>query len=274
MDRNVTAKKDPNRVPHNQRNIGKRWSRKDRAKLARVWGEWSERKLRSYFGRRSSAILLFGQMKLKLGTYDQGVRSLKNVSQTCLGVSDHTLLRLVRECGVHVSNAATFASNVRGGPRRRKVDPDVVGCLLRQRDTRTSTPVRWSMDHGKHPKHVKREMLRRGVYVHNKHRRLVECPRGLLGEVLAGTEGPWCAVWRAVLAEGELPVARWFVALAAYDIAFLAPDDPAREWIDVCCNQKVMILVRRLAAKVRPPVLASVARTKSTDGRKKSSRAA
>lgn len=260
-------------MPMCRRNSKKPWSTKDRIELTRVWGELSERELRARFGRTSEAIKQFGVRILNLGRYDQGVQRLKTVADGQLGVDARLLRRLARECGVSMGYAATFPGNRRGGPRHRKIDADAAVWILRLRETRATTPLTYSIERGKWDQCLAYWLRRDGL--HAKTRRgAAYFPKGLLAEVLERRKGPWTAVWRAVLAEGELPVARWFVALAAHDVAFLAPDDPAREWIDVAVSQKVMIVVRRVAAKVRPPVLAGVARTKSADGSKKSTRAA
>ena len=98
-------------------------------------------------------------------------------------------------------------------------------------------------------------------------------PYGVIDEVLARTDGEWCATWRSVMDEGELPVARWLVALAAHDVAF-EEDVAKREWVDLCCSKNVRAIIHRVAAKVRPPVLAGVVKAKSAGASKKSSAAA
>jgi hypothetical protein len=84
-------------------------------------------------------------------------------------------------------------------------------------------------------------------------------PIQFLDEVRAGIDGPWSAVWRAVLAEGELPVARWFVALAVYDT--IHADAAGREWIEVVARIKTAKIINTIVEKMRAAMGPGVARS-------------
>ncbi len=263
----MTAKKTNVRVPRSRRNAGKRWKPKDTVGLTRDWGRLCARKLVDKYGR--SEIALYAQAtRLGLPPQSQGGVSLLAAARQ-LGMESDAVKHLAKECGI-VPWLSAPVSQSQSTRKHRAVDIIEMEIVVRKRDVETVSPRPYGVSLGRSEMFFEGRMRARGLTVIDGSSKRI--PVGLAEEVAAGTEGPWCAVWRAVLAAGELPVARWFVALAAHDFVF--GDVASREWFETVATKTSRDVVMPLVKQLRGPSVVRAERKSDVSRRRNRERAA
>ncbi len=228
------------------RNVGFRWTPESDSRLRLMWGESGEGAMRASLGRTVAGIINRA-WELSLPQQSQGMETI-NSCEKRLGVQYTAILRYLADVGVTPSRRSpvTIPSKAH---RHAVVEPAVAETVVTQRDARVGSPSRYSSDLGMYKRFAWNRMVSAGIAPSDtvkKSRK--DVPVGLLEEVCSGIDGPWTAVWRAVLAEGEFPFARWFIALAVYDTLHVEKAD--REWIEIVATQKAQKIIDSIVAKL------------------------
>lgn len=264
----MTAKKTNVRVPRCRRNRCKRWTPKATASFTRDWGRLCARKLVDKYGRTESALYNYATTTLGLPPQSQGYVTVKSAARQ-LGMASNAVRFIAKECGI-VPWLATPLSQHQTINKHRVVDMVEMEIIVRKRDVETVSPRPYGVTIGRSEAFVDHRLLARGLIVRDGSSKRI--PLGLADEIVAGTEGPWCAVWRAVLAAGELPVARWFVALAVHDFVF--GDVASREWFETVATKTSRDVVMPLVKQLRGPSVVRAERKSDVSRRRNRERAA
>ena len=264
----MVAKKTNVRVPRSRRNAGRRWSPKDTVGLTLDWGRLCARKLVDKYGRSENAIYKYATITLNLPPQSQGYVTVTSAAKQ-LGMASNAVRTIAKECGI-VPWLATPLSECQTIHKHRVVDIVEMEIVVRKRDVETVSPRPYGVSLGHSETFFEGRMRARGLIVIDGSSKRI--PLGLADEVVAGTEGPWCTVWRAVLAAGELPVARWFVALAVHDYVF--GDVASREWFETVATKTSRDVVMPLVKKLRGPSVVRAERKCDVSRRRNRERAA
>jgi hypothetical protein len=266
----MVAEKTNVRVPRSRRNHHKPWTPEAIASFTRDWGRLSARKLVDKYGRTENALYKYATKVLRLPPQSKGYVSIASASRT-LGMSGFALLTLAGQCGITPVIGAPL-SDRKSGFRRRVVDAVEMEIVTRKRDIETTATQTYCVKIGRGSDFIDRRLKSGGLLASDGSRKWNRIPVGLAEEVAAGTEGPWCTVWRAVLAAGELPVARWFVALAVHDYVF--GDVPSREWFETVATKTSRDVVMPLVKQLRGPSVVRAERKSDVSRRRNRERAA
>ena len=268
----MVAKKTNVRVPRSRRNEGKPWTRQMNVAFSLDWGRLSERKLRAKYGRTPTALYRHAE-QLRLPPQSQGKVSVNEASRR-LEVSSAGLLAVLNQCGPLAARSSYVRVTYHDwkGPRFLYVDFSAAETCISQHDSRSTTVGFYARSRNRSRQSASRFIERRGLAIRSGKFNHDRYPYDLLDEVFSGTEGPWCAVWRAVLAAGELPVARWFVALAVHDYVF--GDVASREWFETVATKTSRDVVMPLVKQLRGPSVVRAERKSDVSRRRNRERAA
>ena len=270
----MVAKKTNVRVPKCRRNAGKPWTPKLSAAFTLDWGRLSERKMVEIYGRTPTGLYRHAEaLGLPMQPAMLGKVSINDAAKK-LEVSNDGLHAVMKQCGP-IACRSSYVRIVRSkanGPRALYVDPAAAETCLVAHDSRTTTLGFYARSRKRSRQSTMQFLARRGLLVKERPIRKVRYPYDLLDEVFSGTDGPWCTVWRAVLAAGELPVARWFVALAVHDYVF--GDVASREWFETVATKTSRDVVMPLVKQLRGPSVVRAERKSDVSRRRNRERAA
>ncbi len=228
------------------------WTPEEDALLTREWGELAERSLRQKLGRSANALLIRAR-ELGLPSQAQG-RTLVTHACRNIGVWHDTLYRLLDECGLRAEDAAPLRpAGTRGETRHLAIDADAAEVLLAVRDARTQWLATWSRSVDRCTVSDFNRFVRFGLRPPTGGH--VRYPIALMEEASRPRwrdrpTGPWCDLWRRVIATPDLPTAPWVAALAAWDLAHA--DDAGRAWIEHL-PLRARDLAAELAASIARP---------------------
>lgn len=228
---------------------GRRWTAAEDAILRREWSELGARSLRRVLpGRTSCAIALRGRA-LGLPPQAQGRDSVSSAARA-LGMDYRQTRRLAREAGMRLDPLVPVPVARRTYPKR-EADAEALAAILRQRDARTQAARAWDLARGASHDTSRRRMMRAGLSVGVTQGQRGRVPEALLDELAAGVvDGPWCELWRRVLAAQDRPCAPWLLALAAWDIREAAAGRGDAEWTELWLPCAVRAAARELAGVV------------------------
>lgn len=230
------------------RNTSQPWTPESIARLRLAWGDVFARGIRKLFGRTEGAIYKKAT-EIGLPPQSQGLVPMSAAAAE-LEMSFDGLKSVLIQCGVSVKAQSFVRETKRVGRRHIYIGVEVARECVHQYDYRTTTISKaahyQSMSNFGIADRLDRFELRDRCATMKGYTRY---PFSVIEEVVGGIEGPWCAVWRAVLAEGEMPFARWFIALAVYDTLYA--EKAEREWIETVANQKALKIIADIVKKIR-----------------------
>lgn len=226
----------------------RRWTREEEALLRREWGELGGRELCARLGRSAKAIVAHALL-LGLPAQGSGTTPVYAMARR-LGCAPQTLCVFAAECGLRLERRARVARQPSRQPHR-VCDADQIEVLYTQRTTRAVTLAAWDRARGVGGGSASRTLRDAGIPTAPKRAMTVRVPDTLLDELAAGVVGgPWCELWRRVLATQDRPCAPWLLALAAWDIREAAAGRGDAEWTELWLPCAARAAARELAGVV------------------------
>lgn len=230
----------------------RRWTPEEDATLRRLWGTVGTKPMRAALPGRT-LVAIYGRAKaLRLPAQSTGLTSVKAAGDH-LGITGWAVQRLAAECGLRLELRAPVQSKRRGARatvRHAGVDLDQIEELYRAR-LRCVSHAGYERARGLSPETVRRALLRAGVPSGASRGTLCRVPEGVLDEVVAERPGPWCTLWRRVLAVEDRPCAPWLLAIATWDIREAHEGRGDAEWTELWLPGAVRAAARELAGVAR-----------------------